>query len=316
MKAVVQKGYGGLGNLSLRDIAVPEAGRGEVAVRVEACGANASDWEFVTGRPGYARLAGAFRPRPRVLGSDVVGVVEAVGEGVALQVGQRVVADTFGSFGGFASICVAKADRFVPVAADMDPTVVACLPQSGTIVLDAFSDRVRAGMRVLVNGAGGGSGPMAIQYAKSLGAHVTGVDNVGKLSVMAAAGADEVRDYEAWDFATSGETWDVILDMYGTRRPRELVPALADGGRYMMVGGPMLVLIHVALAGLRKRRDGKSIGVLAVNQGPDRLAELMGLARDGVISPVIGERVQIEGAMQALARMGAGATPGKLVVVA
>ena len=314
MKALVQRGYGGVGNLGIEEIEPRDPKAGEVAVRVEACGANASDWEFTTGKPAYARVAGMFRPQPRVLGSDVVGIVEAVGEGAGLEIGQRVLADTFGSFGGFAEVCIAKADRFVPVPAGLEPERVACLPQSGAIVLDFFDGRLREGARVLVNGGGGGCGPMAIQYAAAMGADVTGIDNAVKQDVMRQAGAAAVYDYKLVDFAKLGRDWDLILDLYGTRPARMLYPCLATGGQYRMVGGPVPTLLNTVLASARKRRDGKHVGVLSVNQGPTHLPKLLELLKNGTIAPIIGEIAPLDEAPQALARMGAGQIAGKLVI--
>ncbi len=314
MKALVQRGYGGRDNLSIADIALRAPRAGEVLVRVEACGANASDWEFTTGKPAYARIAGAVRPKPRVLGSDVVGLVEAVGEGVTLKLGQRVMADTFGTFGGFAEICLAKATRFVPVSAGLEPEIVACLPQSGAIILTAFEGRITRGMRVLVNGGGGGSGPLAIQYAVAMGAHVTGVDNSAKLDAMRQAGAAEVYDYAQVDFAQLGLDWGLVLDLYGTRRARDIYPCLSDGGRYALVGGPVPTLLNALAASAFRRPDGKRVGVLSVTQGSKHLPALLELVSNGTLKPIIGEVVPLDGAIDALARMGAGQIAGKLVV--
>ncbi len=314
MKALLQKGYGGRENLSIVDLPKPIPGPGQIRVQVEACGANASDWEFTTGRPAYARIAGMLRPRPRILGSDIVGIVDAVGESVVLETGQRVVADTFMTFGGFAEYCVAKADRFVPVPEGIDPTAAACLPQSGAIILEGLSGRITQGTRVLINGGGGGCGPLAIQYAVSQGAKVTGIDNAMKQTVMRDAGAAEVYDYRQTDFTPLGKTWDVILDLFGTRRARTIPPVLAEGGRYMMVGGSVPTLLNILITGPMNGKGGRKIGMLSVEQGPKHLPELLGLLADGTLKPVIGETVSPDQAIDALARMGAGEIAGKLVI--
>ena len=314
MRALVQEGYRGRASLSVVDLPEPQPGPGEVKVRVLACGANASDWEYATGRPAYARIHGAMRPRPRVLGSDVLGQVVAVGAGVTLAPGTRVLADTMGSFGGFADFCLAKADRWVAVPEGLSDVDGAALPQSGTIAHQAMQGNVRPGMRVLVNGGGGGTGPLAIQLARAAGAHVTGVDNAAKAEVMRAAGADAVLDYRTTDFTRVGQ-WDLILDLCGTRGARAARRALRPGGSYRSVGGPMGVLLGVAvLGGLVSLVSDRKVGVLAADQGPGRLAGLMALVQAGTLRPMIGAVVPLEAAPDALARMGAGEISGKLVV--
>ena len=247
------RGYGA-DAFRVEDVAEPTVRRGEVRVRVMACGANASDWEFATGRPFYGRLARMVM-RVRVAGSDVAGVVDAVGEGVTgFSVGDRVVADTFESFGGFAGFCVAKADRWVRLPDDMDFTTAAALPQSGAIAIEAFEGKLATGQRVLINGGGGGSGVFAIQLAKRAGAHVTGVDNAAKLDFMRSLGADEVVDYRHDDFTRQRDFtrggYDLILDMVAHRSVFAYRRALNRGGHYGCVGGTVPTLLRILTAGV------------------------------------------------------------------
>ena len=236
MRALIQHRYGNEHDLTVEEVVVPEPGPGEIRVRVEACGANASDWEFVTGRPAYARtVAGLFRPKGRTLGSDVAGIVDAVGDRVTgFGSGDAVLADLFGTFGGFADRVVGPAKLWVKRVAGIDAVVAATLPQSGTIALTGVGDRVRAGMRVLIIGAGGGSGPLALQMAKAAGTEVWAVDNAAKLDLLRRLGADRVIDYRADDFTVLPERFDLVL---------------APGGRYMFVGGPVPVLLNLVIVG-------------------------------------------------------------------
>lgn len=283
-----------------RDAPVP--GRGEVAVRVKACGANASDWEFITGRPLYGRIARVMM-RVRVPGSDVAGVVEAVGDGVSgVAVGDRVVADVFESFGGFAEVCVAKAERWVKLPDEIGFVEAAALPQSAAIAITAFDD-LAPGAKVLVNGGGGGSGPYAIQLAKARGAEVWAVDNTEKQGVMRKAGADHVIDYTQTDFATLELPLDYVLDLWSTRSPRTLRRRLPEGCLYRMVGGSTGLVIRHGLRGQ----------ILMVKQGPVLTARAVALVQDGTWVPHIGEVVPLVQGPEALARMGAGQIPGKLV---
>lgn len=316
MRALVCRGYGTGENLHLEARPTPEPGPGELRVRVEACGANASDWEFVTGRPGYARIARAFMRGREVFGSDVVGTVDKLGPGVTgFRIGDRVMADTFGTFGGFAEFCVAKATLWVLLPDAVGDIHAAALPQSGTIALTAFSGRVRPGMRVLVNGGGGGSGPLAIQLAKAGGAEVWAVDTGAKADVMREAGADRILDFEKEDFATQRDSFDLILDLWGTRPMRVVRRCLRPGGRYMLVGGPLRIVIAAAFSALWSRLRARHTGLLMVHQGPGALEDLAAMVADGRIRPVVGEVCSLEGAAEALALMGARRVAGKLVIV-
>ena len=318
MRALIQHRYGDEHDLTLEDVAVPEPGPGEVRVRVEACGANASDWETVTGRPAYARaVAGLLRPRGQTLGSDVAGIVDAVGDGVTGFVpGDAVLGDILGTFGGFADQVVAPATSWVKRVAGIDAVVAATLPQSGTIALTGVGDRVRAGMRVLINGAGGGSGPLALQMAKAAGAEVWAVDNAAKLDLLRRLGADRVIDYRVVDFTTLPERFDLVLDLFGTRTAPRVRRVLAPGGRYMVVGGPVPVLLNLLVVGaILALGSNRTAGVLMVEQGPRRLVELMTMVADGRLTPVVGEVAPLADAAAALGRMGRGDIPGKLVVV-
>ncbi|WP_373355433.1 NAD(P)-dependent alcohol dehydrogenase [Pseudoroseicyclus sp. CXY001] len=315
MRAIVQRGYARPEPLVLRDWPDPEVRPGGLLLRVTACGANASDWEVITGTPAYARLTRRFRGRETIPGSDVAGVVEALGAGVTgFAPGDRVVADLMEHWGGFAERVAAPASRFVKIPPGVSDVDAAALPQSGTIALKAM-ERVLPGQRVLVNGAGGGSGPLAIQLAVARGGVVTAVDNAGKAEVMRAAGAAEVMDHAHKDFTRTGATWDVILDLYGTRPMRAIRPCLRPGGRYMMVGGPMRAFWSAVGGTLRGAdRQGRRAGLLIVPQGPARLPELLAMVEAGTLRPVIGAVVPLADTPGALAAMGAGEIAGKLVV--
>ena len=315
MHALVQHGYGGAEALSLENRPVPEPGPADIRVRVLACGANASDWEFIRGYPFYARLAGG-RVKGRILGSDVCGTVDKIGPGVSgLSIGQTVLADTFGHFGGFAEFCCAPARLWRPVPQGLDPVIAAALPQSGVIALMGVADRVRPGMRVLLNGAGGGSGPLALQMAVAAGAEVTAVDNALKAPLLHRLGATRVIDYRATDFAAEGQRYDHILDLWGTRSVRTIRRCLAPGGLYLLVGGPMARVVEFSFWGTAvSLLSGTKSTLLLAKQGPERLPELMNRVLSGNLAPEIGEVAALEDAALALSRMGAGQIAGKLVI--
>ena len=315
MKAVVQDRYGGPEHLRLTDLPVPEPGPNEIRVWVLACAVNLSDWEYLTGSPFYARMVGGLlRPKRAVLGSDIVGRVDKVGQGVSgFQTGDRVMGDVVMTRGGFAEYACVPAKHMVPVPAGLSDEVAACLPQAGGIAVSG-AEGVGAGMRFLINGAGGGSGTMALQLAKAAGAHVTAVDNAGKLDWIGSLGADEMIDYRQTDFTGTGATWDVILDMVATRGPGRVARALAPGGRYRAVGGHAHILLWLVLGGWLNSSGGRSIGMLMVPSGRDLTAKVARMTAEGSISPHLEKVLPLASVPEALARTGHGEVKGKLVI--
>lgn len=315
MKAVVQDRYGGPEHLRLTDLPVPQPGPNEIRVRVLTCAVNLSDWEYLTGSPFYARMVGGLlRPKRPVLGSDIVGRVDKVGQGVSgFQTGDRVMGDVVLTRGGFAEYACVPAKHMVPVPEGLSDEVAACLPQAGGIAVSG-TEGVGTGMRFLINGAGGGSGTMALQLAKAAGAHVTAVDNAGKLDWIESLGADEVIDYRRTDFTGTGARWDVILDMVATRGPGRVARALAPGGRYRAVGGHARILLWLVLGGWLHSSGGRSIGMLMVHSGRDLTARVARMAVEGQVTPHVEETLPLAGVPDALARTGNGEVKGKLVI--
>ncbi len=195
MRAVVQDRYGPPDVLATADVPVPVPGRGQVLVEVRAAGVDRGTWHLMTGTPWLVRLlVGLRRPRRRVPGLDLAGVVVATGPGVTrLRAGQRVLGIGIGSFAPFA---VAREDKLSRVRGDVSMVAAASVAVSGSTALQALHDvgRVQAGHRVLVLGASGGVGSFAVQLAKVAGAHVTGVASGTKANLVTALDADEVLD--------------------------------------------------------------------------------------------------------------------------
>jgi NADPH:quinone reductase-like Zn-dependent oxidoreductase len=314
MKAVVYDQYGGPENLRIARIEIPAPTKGEVRVKVSACAVNLSDWEHLVGSPFYARLVGGLiRPRKRVLGSDIVGVIDKLGPGVSeLRVGQRIMGDFVMTRGGFAEYACVPAHQTVIVPEGMTDEVAACLPQAGGIAVTGAVG-LKEGTRLLINGAGGGSGTMALQLAKAAGSHVTAVDNEKKVEWLERLGADEVLDYRKLDFAESEREWDVILDMVATRGPREIASVLTEGGVYRAVGGSVPVLLSLLLGGRFWFRK-YSIGMLMVPSGRELTERVAHLAMEGRITPHLESVVPLSSVLDALARTGRGEVRGKIVV--
>jgi NADPH:quinone reductase-like Zn-dependent oxidoreductase len=315
MKAVVYDRYGSPDVLRIEDVPVPSPAAGQVRVKVGATSINLSDWENLHGSPAYARIGGLRRPARRTLGSDIAGVVDAVGEGVtAFRVGDEVYGDNLALMGGFAEYVVAAGSSLAHKPAELTFAQASTIPQAGAIALKG-TGRVVAGSRVLINGAGGGSGSFAIQLAKRLGAHVTGVDNAAKQDFMRSLGADEVIDYRSVDFTRTTPPYDLILDLVAHRSVFAYRRALARGGTYRCVGGSVRTLLRVlTVGGVVGRATGRSIGVLVVKEGPPHFQPLTDLCVSGEIRIHIDRVFPLDETPAALAHHGEGRALGKVVV--
>lgn len=314
MRAVVYDRYGGPEDLRLTDVPVPEPGADQVLVQVAATSINLSDWENLTGRPLYSRVGGVLRPRRHVLGSDIAGRVTAVGDGVTgFAVGDEVYGDNLWLKGGFGEYAVAPAGMLAHKPAELSFEQASTIPQAGAIALQG-TDGAATGVRMLINGAGGGTGSFAIQLAKRAGAHVTGVDNAGKLDFMRALGADEVLDYRRADYTRTGP-YDLVLDLVAHRSVFAYRRVLGRGGRYRLVGGSMSALLRVLTAGaVVGAASGRRIRVLAVKEGPDHFVPMAERCAAGEVQIHIDRTVGLEDVPEVLRYVGDGRALGKVVV--
>ena len=319
MKAVVYTRYGPPDVLRLTDVEVPAPKDNEVLVKVHAVSLNRSDWEVLRGKPLYSRMAGPFRPRHHVLGSDIAGRVEAAGRNTTLfQPGDEVFADVLSHMGGFAEYVCVPESVLARMPAGMPYEEAAALPQAGAIALQGIRGKgnVQPGQKVLINGAGGGSGMYAVQLAKLHGAEVTGVDNAEKLEFMRSLGADHVIDYTREDFTKNGRTYDLVLDLAAYRSAFAYKRSLTPGGRYLYVGGSVPTIIQVLLIGpLTGRAADKKIRLLAVRLGAQHLAPIIELCQAGKIATVIDRRYRLNEVPEALRYLGEGHAKGKVVVI-
>lgn len=314
MRAAVYDEYGLPDVVRVEEVAEPEPGEGQVVVEVAATSINLSDWECLRGRPLYARIGGLRTPAQRTLGSDIAGRVAAVGLGVTgFAVGDEVYGDNLALKGGFAEFAVAPASALAHKPEALSFVQASALPQAAAIATQGTT-RVQSGQRVLINGAGGGSGSFAIQLAKQAGAHVTGVDNARKLDFMRSLGADEAVDYEQEDFSRL-PSFDHVLDLVAHRSVFAYRRALAPRGRYRCVGGSVPTLLRVLTVGaLVGALSGRSIGVLEVKEGPEHFQPLAEQCAAGAVQIHIDRTFGLDDIAAALTHVGAGRALGKVVV--
>lgn len=322
MRAVTQDAYGSPSALRVERIPVPVAGENQVLVRVRAAGVDAGTWHLTTGRPYLMRAIGfGWRgPKARVRGLGFAGVVEEVGAGT--ETVWRVGDAVFGSAdGALAEFVVAPADDLVAVPPGVGFEEAAAVPVSAVTALQAVTaSGAGAGDRVLVIGAAGGVGHIAVQLAAARGAQVTGVCSGPKAELVRSLGAQEVVDYTTTDILTLGRVYDAIIDTAGNRPLTALRSILSPTGSVVLVGGesggPLLGGIQrTAAAGMLDRFSRQRLVGLISRERPEDLRELARLLSDGSFRPVIDTVYPLEETAAAVAHIGEGRARGKVVVV-
>jgi NADPH:quinone reductase-like Zn-dependent oxidoreductase len=237
MMAIVYHRYGPPEVLGLREVGSPVVGDDGVLIRVRAASVNPYEWHFMRGEPYLARLQMGLKPRTGRLGVDVAGTVEAVGRKVTeFQRGDEV----FGTCeGAFAEYAVGSETSLVSKPANVS------FEQAGAVGIAAFTamqglrdfGSVRAGQTVLINGAAGGVGTFAVQFAKVWGAEVTAVCSTRNIDLVRSIGADHVIDYTRDDFTRGDQRYDLMLDLIGNHSLSRCRRVLTPNGTFVMLGG-------------------------------------------------------------------------------
>ena len=325
MRAVVFERYGPPGDvLRVADVEEPAIGARDALVRVRAASVNPADWHLIRGAPYVARLSfGPRRPRHPVPGSDLAGVVEAVGSEVTeLREGDEVYGSPFPSFGAFAERARVPADGLAPAPEALSPAEAAAVPVAGLTALQGLRDhaRVRAGQRVLIIGASGGVGSFAVQIAAALGAEVTGVSSAGNLDLVRALGAAHVIDYAREDVTRVSETYHVVLQVAGTASPAACRRALTRDGTLVQISGDgdgrWIAPLGRMLAGrLLSPVVRQRLTSFTARPKADDLRFLAGLIESGAVRPVIDRTWSLDEVPEAVRYLEAGHTRGKSVVV-
>lgn len=334
MKAIVQERYGSPDDLELRDVDKPAVGDDECLVRVRAASVHPDVWHFVTGRPHILRLMGAglFKPKNPIPGTDMAGIVESVGARVTrFRTGDEVFGETTLSHGwttggAYAEFVSVRDDQLALKPDNVTFEQAASVPTSGLIALQNLrgADRSLPGKKVLVNGAGGGVGSLALQLAKSYGAHVTAVDSTGKLTMLSSLGADRVIDYTQDDFTRLSDRYDLVFDVPGNHAFSACRRVLEPAGRYVLIGhegfgasGTRMLGIFpqffrlVFLSRFMKQLRGPGTPLPTTQ---DTIAVLRDLLEAGKITPIIDSTYPLSEVSEALRHMTEDELNGKVII--
>jgi len=320
MKAIVCTKYGSPDVLQLKDIEKPTPKDNEVLIKVYAASLNVEDLDFLRGRAWSARFLGPLKPKYKVLGFDIAGRVEAVGTNVKqFHPGDEVFGDLFNyGFGAFAEFVCApeKALALKPVSLSFEEA--ATIPSRAIIALQGLRNkrRIQSGQKVLINGAGGGVGPFAVQIAKYFGAEVTSVDNSKKFDMLRSIGADHVIDYTQEDFTKNGQHYDLILDIAGYHSIFDYRHSLSSNGIYSLVGGSRFIIFQTLFLGpLISLVGSKKMSLMAWKpNNKEDLDFIKELIESGKLVPVIDRRYSLNEVAEAFRYFEEGHPRGKIVI--
>jgi NADPH:quinone reductase-like Zn-dependent oxidoreductase len=325
MKAIVHDGYGPPEDLQLREIDKPRIDGNGVLIRVRAASVNPYDWRVMRGEPRALRKLVRTPSNGRIPGADVAGQVEAVGASVKhFRPGDKVFGTCRGAFAEYAG---GGEKTFAPKPSALTDEQAASIPIAGCTALQALRDhgRLQPGERVLINGAAGGVGTFAVQIARALGAHVTGVCSTRNVDLVRSLGADHVIDYTAEDFVASGQQYDLIVQINGNRTVKDMQRALAPKGRLVAAGGGVgrdddggdglgTVFTLMIKGQLLSRFIRPRTSAFMARIRRDDLQFIARLVERGTLSPVIDRRYSLAEVPEAIRHLETGHARGKVIV--
>jgi len=321
MKAIVYHQYGGPDNLTLAEVPRPVPKDNEVLVKIHATSINSWDWDMIIGKPFLVRvLTGVSKPRKPIIGSDIAGVVEQAGKDVKyFKPGDEVFGDISGhGFGAFAEYVSVHEKALASKSPNVSFEDTAALPQAGLLAVQALRDKgqIKKGDNVLINGAGGSVGTLAVQYAKSKGAVVTCVDIAEKSDMLRELGADHFIDYTREDYTAGTKQYDLVLDVIAHRTIADYKRALTTKGRFVMIGGSMggLLAQMMFIQPLLNKFRSKQLGIHGFRPNRNDLDVLMQLCEKGTLKPVIDSIYPLSKTPEAFHHFGSGKFKGKIII--
>ncbi len=316
MQAIVYNKYGSKENLNLQELPLPKPKEEEVLIEIKACAVNSWDWDLLRGKPYLVRMEGWTKPKHKILGADVAGIVVAVGSKTnRLQVGDAVYGDMSSSgWGGFASHSCAKESCFAPMPTNLSYEEAASIPQAATLAYQGLTlnGPIQKGAQILINGAGGGVGAYGIQLAKMWGAEVTAVDHTNKLDFLKKMGADRVLDYTQCTYTALGDRYDLILDNVAQHPINTYKKSLKDNGIFIMVGGNFWLILPLLLSSIIPRN--KKTVILPWKQKLEDLEFLTPLFQNQTLFTAVDKIFDLSETGAAIEYVGLGHCSGKAVV--
>jgi NADPH:quinone reductase-like Zn-dependent oxidoreductase len=329
MKAIIYTEYGSPDVLHLSDVLTPTPKDGQVLIKVHA--ASVSYGDLLARRMGNitssefnmplplllpSRMAfGWSKPKVNILGSEFAGEVEAVGRGVTrFQPGDAVMGYLGQRMGAYAEyVCMPEDGLLARKPATMSFAEAATVPY-GAIMATSLLRRgnIKAGDKVLINGASGGIGSAAAQLAKHYGAEVTGVCGGPRMEYVRSLGADHVIDYATEDFTRNGQRYDLILDVLGKSSFVGCKDSLKPGGIYLPVSFKTKALMQMLWT---KISDSQKVVCALASEKPEDLAAVGKLAEAGDYKAIVDRCFPLEQAAEAHRYVEAGSRTGPVVLV-
>lgn len=318
MRAFVSRGPG---DMRLEDTTMPSVPDDGVLVRVHAASVNPVDM-FPVSRAGYLMRRFSREPKRVVLGTDLAGVVEAVGMSVTkFHPGDRVFGAKRGAYAEY--VCIPQTGPMTTIPAMLSFEQAAAVPVAAATALQAVRDhgRVEPGQRILINGASGGVGTFAVQIAKAFGAEVTGVCSPSKVELARSLGADHVIDYTKEDFTRSGLRYDVLLDIAASHSWSECRRVLEPKATYVLVGAAAVqhqsgwrVLARFANVRLGSIGASQRAAMYITKMNQADMEVLRDLLQAGKVSPVIDRCYRLDEIPKAFRYFDEGHARGKIVI--
>lgn len=320
MKALVLEKYGSPKNLTLKEMPMPELKNGQVLVKVKAVSINDWDLGIIEGSSLANRiLAGLFKPKINILGSDISGVVVEAGEGVSdIKVGDKVYGDLSSSkFGGFAEYIATEEKHLAKMPEGMPFDIAASIPQAGMLAFQALYDftEIKDNMKILINGAGGGVGTYAVQMLSKHKVHLTGVDCGVKKELVLNLGYDDFIDYKVTDFTKGDNLYDIIIDCKTNRPLGNYAKVLKEDGIYITVGGDIPKVLRIILLSKHLEKKHGRRYKCVILQTNRNLQDINKMFEEDMLTSIIDPRIfTLDDGREAMEYYASGDHLGKVVI--
>jgi len=325
MKAILSTQYGPPDLLTFQEVDPPTPKDDQVLINVRAASVNPYDWHRMTGSPGLRKEYGEPAPNNPAIGTDMAGIVVAVGKAVTgFEPGDEVFGRAIGSFAEYAC---SRERSIVHKPSNVSFEAAAAVPIAGLTALQALRDygQIQAGQRVLINGASGGVGTFAVQLARAFDTHITGVCSTGNVALVRSIGADEVVDYTQRDFTEAVQQYDLILDTVGNHSVEDYERCLKPEGICVLVGTTEelraqmkartgMDFMALMAEGYKPPEGAPKIVPMLTRPTKEELMTLAQLLESGKVVPVIGKTYRLDQTADAMAYMGTKHARGKLVI--